>query len=159
MGLKTYADAVLANVNAVFAAAAPPVVLPTLQYVAPGPYSSISFDCDQLVVSIDQLTRGRPGEPQSSYTRLPLEWSATVTVSIIRLCMPTSGTTAPPLAIHQAAASEITMRDLDLLWRNVKAILDVEGCTHHGVVLASLIEIQGAAGGARLVSTVDLLMV
>lgn len=154
MSLKAYGDAVLANVNTIWAAAL--VGLPTLQYVAPGPFSSVSFDCDQLTVTIDAVTRGAPGEPQSGYVRLA-EASATVTVAIVRLCMPTSETTAPPLAADQATASDTTLADLDLLWRNAKAILGAAGCKHHGLVTAQLLEIQGAAGGARLTGTIDLL--
>lgn len=154
MSLKTYADAVLVNVNAIWAGAG--IALPALQYVAPGPFSSVSFDCDQLTITIDAITRGAPGEPQSSYTKLA-ECSATISVAIIRLCMPTSGTLAPPLAAEQAAASDTTLADLDLLWRNAKAIFGAEGCKHHGLVTTQLIEIQGAAGGARLTGTIDLL--
>lgn len=154
MSLKSYADAVLVNVNAIWAGAG--VSLPALQYVAPGPFSSVSFDCDQLTITIDAVTRGAPGEPQSGYVKLG-EASAAITVAIIRLCMPTSETVAPPLAADQATASDTTLADLDLLWRNAKAIFGAEGCKHHGLVTAQLIEIQGAAGGARLTGTVDLL--
>lgn len=154
MTIKAYADAVLANVGTIWAAAM--VDLPALQYVAPGPFQSVSFDCDQVTVTIDGINRGAPGEPQSGYVKLG-ENSATVSVAIVRLCMPTSETEAPPLAADQAAASEITLRDLDLLWRNAKAILNAGGCTHHGLVTVQLIEIQGGAGGARLTGSIDLL--
>lgn len=156
MTLKDYANAVLANVNAIWAAQAPPIALPALQYVAPGPFSSVSFDCDQLTVTIDAITRGAPGEPVSGYIPLA-EASAAVTVAIVRLCMPTSNTEAPPPAAAQAAASDITLADLDLLWRNAKAILDAGGCKHHGLTVVKLIEIQGGAGGAMLSGSIDLL--
>lgn len=156
MTLKSYCDAVLANVNAIWAAQAPPIALPALQYVAPGPFSSVSFDCDQVTVTVDAVTRGAPGEPQAGYVKLA-ECSATISVAIIRLCMPTSGTEAPPPAAAQAAASDTTLADLDVLWRRAKAILDADGCRHHGLVTAQLVEIQGGAGGARLTGSIDLL--
>lgn len=154
MSLKAYGDAVLANVNTIWGAAL--IDLPALQYVAPGPFSSVSFDCDQVTVSIDAITRGAPGEPQQGYVRLA-ELSATVTVAVVRLCMPTSETEAPPLAADQAAAADTTLADLDLMWRNAKAILDAGGCKHNGLTVAKLIEIQGGAGGAMLTGTIDLL--
>ncbi len=154
MTLKAYTDAVLVNVNAIWAGAG--ITLPALQYVAPGPFSSVSFDCDQVTITIDAISRGAPGEPQSGYVRLA-EASATISVAIIRLCMPTTNTPEPPLAAAQAAASDTTVADLDLLWRNAKAILGAAGCKHHGLVTAQLIEIQSGAGGARLTGTIDLL--
>ncbi len=154
MTLKAYADAVLANVNTIWATAG--ITLPVLQYVAPGPFQSVSFDCDQVVITIDNITRGAPGNPQSGYVTLG-EFSATVSVIVIRLCMPTSNTTAPPLAADQAVAAARTLADLDLLWRNAKQILNAGGCVHHGLSQATLVEIQGGAGGARLQGSVDLL--
>lgn len=154
MTLKAYADAVLANVNSIWATAG--LALPALQYVAPGPFSSVSFDCDQVTVTIDSVNRGAPSEPQSGYVRLG-EASAAISVAVVRLCMPTSETEAPPLAAEQAAASDITLADLDLMWRNAKAIFGAAGCKHHGLVTAQLIEIQGGAGGARLSGSIDLL--
>jgi hypothetical protein len=157
VGLYTYAAQVLANVNAAFAAAG--ITLPGLQYVAPGPYDSESFDCDQVVVSIDLLNRGRPGEPDPSHPTLGLEWSATITVAVCRTCMPTSPDASPPPAAAQNAAAEVTLADLDVLWRNHAAILAVAGCRHSGVVRAGLIDVQGALGGSSLSCTVDLLTI
>lgn len=156
MGLFAYGTAVLANINAIAAAQTPPIVLPELQYVAPGPFVSVSFDCAQVVVAISPVTRGAPGEPQAGYVRLG-ECSATITVAILRMCMPTSGSTAPIPAAAQAEASEIVLADLDLLWRNAEAILDAEGCTHMGLTTCDLVEIQAGLGGSKLAGTVDLL--
>lgn len=154
--LFDYASAVLTNIADVAAAQTPPIPLPDLRYVAPGPYLSVSFDCDQVVVAIDGVARGEPNEPVTGYVRIAPN-SVTVTVAIIRLCMPTSKSENPPPAADQANAAALTMADLDLLWRNAKAILNAGGCTHSGVALTQLIEVQSAAGGARLTGSLDLL--
>lgn len=157
MGLYDYCQAVLANVETVWAGAM--VDLPAMRYVAEGPFETIAAElCEQVVVSIDGLTVGAPGEPQSTFTRLPREWSSAVTVSIWRECMATSqGTTPPPAAEHNAAA-QITMRDLDLLWRNAKTIFAALGCKHHSIVNAVLLNVESAAGGSRITANVDLLL-
>lgn len=157
MSLKGYADAVLANVVTVWAANN--VILPDLQYVAEGPFSSVSMDCEQVVVSIDQVVRGRPGEPNPGYTPVGMEWSATVTVLIVRLCMATSGDEAPAAAADHDAAAATTLGDVDLLWRNVKTIFDANGCRHSGVVLGGPLEVAGGAGGAKLSTTIDMMTI
>lgn len=154
MSLADYAADVLANVNT--AAAAASITLPELQYVAPGPFSSVSFDCEQVTVTVDAVTRGAPGEPVAAYTRAA-EASATITVCVVKMCMPTSEDEAPPLADDQAAAAAVTLPLLDMLWRNAATILAAGGCKHHGLVTAKLLDVQGEAGGALLTGTVDLL--
>lgn len=154
MGLYDYAQSVLASVVTTWAANT--VDLPALRYVAPGPLETVSIDCDQVVVAFGPLTRGNPGEPITGEARV-MGWSAVVSIGIWRLCMPTSPNAAPPPAAAQAAAAEITLRDLDLLWRNHKTLYDVGGCRKWGIVNARLAEIAGGAGGALITTNIDLL--
>lgn len=157
MSLYGLSHAILAEVVDVWAEQSVP--LPALQYVAEGPFSSVSFDCEQVVVAVDGLNRGAPGAPQGAYQKRPMEWSVNVSIAVLRLCMAMSEDESPPLAEdHHAAAAE-TMGDLDILWRNAKRLLTASGCTHHSVSSAELVEVQGSIGGARLTASLDLLSV
>lgn len=157
MGLYDYGQAVLANVEALWAGVG--VDLPVMRYVAEGPFETIAAElCEQVVVSFDGLTVGAPGEPRSTYARLPGEWSSAVTISIWRECMATSQDTRPPLVADHNTAAQITLRDLDLLWRNAKTLYAALGCKHHSIVNATLLNVEGAAGGSKITAYVDLLL-
>ena len=108
-GLKDLGNAILANVEAEFAAAG--IELPALRYVAPGPFQTVAFDCDQVTVAIDAVNRGEPGTPTSGYVLLS-PFSAQITVAVVRMCMPVSDDETAPTAEEQAAASDITLADL-----------------------------------------------
>lgn len=151
--LKQYADSVLSNVGAVFSDAS--IALPAHQYVTPGTFESVSFDCEQVTVTLSPVTRGDPGEQRGDRVLLGA-FSVRVSVAVLR-CVPTSATTAPVPASDQSAAAAIILADLDVLWRRTKDILEADGCKYAGLIEAGLLDISGGIGGSKLLAVVDLI--
>lgn len=113
-----HAEGLLETVNQRFLEAG--IDLPGRQYINIGALQDAAWDCEQVVVSVEQLYNGLPGEQGQTPTRCELPWTAVSTVSIVR-CLPTStpagrsGAPVPPTSDRMTEDAKLRMRDMWLL--------------------------------------------
>lgn len=113
--------------------------LPPRQYVANG---DVAFDCEQLVVTLERVYSGLPGQETTRRTLLPRLQSAQYAAYLVR-CAPVMDDRGRPPEEAAMEASAITLySDMNVMWRVIGTIWG--NCRDSSI---GTVEIVGPSGG------------
>jgi hypothetical protein len=124
------------------------VELPARQYWMMG---QPAIDCEQLVISFQQLYLGPPGAQVGEPQRCHVPRSATITVELSRATPITQQNGRPPTPERMEAASEILAIDSWVLMETINQ-LDQWDDTGYGVGVIATLDVSPPEGGFQTTS-------
>jgi hypothetical protein len=124
------------------------VELPARQYWMMG---QPAIDCEQLVISFQQLYLGPPGAQVGEPQRCHVPRSATITIELSRATPITQQNGRPPTPERMEAASEILAIDSWVLMESINQ-LDQWDDTGYGVGVIATLDVSPPEGGFQTTS-------
>jgi hypothetical protein len=141
VNLRDMMQGVLGRVQSVFQSYN--VELPARQYWMMG---QPAIDCEQLVISFQQLYLGPPGAQVGDPQRCHVPRSATITIELSRATPITQQNGRPPTPERMEAASEILAIDSWVLMETINQ-LDQWDDTGYGVGVIATLDVSPPEGG------------